>query len=188
MPNNDATGQKHTSTRAANALPPRVLAAADEPPVPPRPPWLAPDRKRDMDRHATIRSSVRPSPAAIRSNASAVEAGLGTVYEATQLGLDRRVAIKILRPDASVREGALERFRHEAQLAAQLQHPNIVVVHDFDVTSDGNAYIAMEYLPGLDARRMESPRSRAARRRCRPLPHRGRERRRGAASRLRRPP
>lgn len=74
--------------------------------------------------------------------------GVGTVYECRQLGLNRRVALKVLRPDSSLQEGAIERFQREARISAQLQHPSIVVVHDFDVMPDGQPYLVMEYLSG----------------------------------------
>ena len=74
--------------------------------------------------------------------------GMGTVYEGVQLGLDRRVAIKVIRHELSQTDSAVARFRREAKVAAGLQHPNIVIVHDFDVLSDGLAYLVMEYLGG----------------------------------------
>jgi CheY-like chemotaxis protein len=76
--------------------------------------------------------------------------GVGTVYRATQLGLDRRVAIKILRPELLKNKTALARFTREARVAANLQHPNIVTVHDFGTMADGRAFIVMEFLHGLD--------------------------------------
>lgn len=76
--------------------------------------------------------------------------GVGTVYRATQLGLDRRVAIKILRPDLLKSQTALARFTREARVAANIQHPNIVTVHDFGMMRDGRAFLVMEYLKGLD--------------------------------------
>lgn len=76
--------------------------------------------------------------------------GVGSVYQATQLGLDRRVAIKVLRPELSESDLAMARFAREAKTAAQLQHPNIVTVHDFGTTPDGRAFLVMEFLSGLN--------------------------------------
>ena len=76
--------------------------------------------------------------------------GVGTVYRATQLGLERRVAVKVLRPELLKNPTALARFTREARVAANLQHPNIVTVHDFGTMSDGRAFIVMEFLHGLD--------------------------------------
>jgi WD40 repeat protein/serine/threonine protein kinase len=73
--------------------------------------------------------------------------GMGVVYEAEQISLGRRVALKIL-PQRAAREGsALERFRREARSAAQLHHTNIVPV--FEVGEDGDAYFyAMQFIQG----------------------------------------
>jgi CheY-like chemotaxis protein len=76
--------------------------------------------------------------------------GVGSVYRATQLGLDRRVAVKVLRPELTNAKNAMERFAREARTAARLQHPNIVTVHDFGTTPDGRAYLVMEFLSGLN--------------------------------------
>ena len=76
--------------------------------------------------------------------------GVGSVYQATQLGLDRRVAIKVLRPELSESGNAIARFAREARTAAKLQHPNIVTVHDFGTTPDGRAFLVMEFLSGLN--------------------------------------
>jgi WD40 repeat protein/serine/threonine protein kinase/DNA-directed RNA polymerase specialized sigma24 family protein len=73
--------------------------------------------------------------------------GMGVVYEAEQISLGRRVALKIL-PQHAAREGmALERFRREARAAAKLHHTNIVPV--FEVGEEGDAYYyAMQFIQG----------------------------------------
>ncbi len=76
--------------------------------------------------------------------------GVGSVYRATQIGLDRRVAVKVLRPELTQSKTAMERFAREARTAAKLQHPNIVTVHDFGTTPDGRAFLVMEFLEGLN--------------------------------------
>jgi CheY-like chemotaxis protein len=76
--------------------------------------------------------------------------GVGAVYRATQIGLDRRVAVKVLKPELTDSRNAMERFAREARTAAGLQHPNIVTVHDFGRTPDGRAYLVMEFLEGLN--------------------------------------
>ena len=76
--------------------------------------------------------------------------GMGVVYEAEQLSLGRRVALKVL-PPALVRDGkAVQRFQREAASVAGLSHPRIVSVYGFDVTTEGVAYLAMEFVEGLD--------------------------------------
>ncbi len=78
--------------------------------------------------------------------------GMGSVYRATQLNLDRTVAIKII--SAGLADpAAFERFKREALVVARLRHPNIVSVFDFGAATDLGAYIVMEYLPGTSLNR-----------------------------------
>ena len=76
--------------------------------------------------------------------------GMSTVYLAHQTKLNRPVALKILSPPATGDEAASfeQRFRREAQTLAQLDHNNIVVLHDYGETEDGQYYLAMEYIDG----------------------------------------
>jgi serine/threonine-protein kinase len=74
--------------------------------------------------------------------------GMGAVYQATDLGLRRQVAIKVMKPELLTVEGALERFQREAQAAARLTHPNIIVVYEFGPLPGGSAYLATELLRG----------------------------------------
>ena len=77
------------------------------------------------------------------------EGGVALVYRGTDETLDRRVAIKVLRPELSDRQDVVARFRREAHAAAKLNHPNIVQIYDTGV-DDGRYYIVMEYLPELN--------------------------------------
>ncbi len=82
--------------------------------------------------------------------------GMGAVYKARQLTLDRLVAIKILPPEA-LNNGDInhvERFKNEARLMARLNHPDIVTVYDFGETSDGLLYFIMEFVDGTDVSKM----------------------------------
>ena len=73
--------------------------------------------------------------------------GMGVVYEAEQVSLNRRVALKVLPGHIASDKMALERFRREAKAAARLHHTNIVPV--FEVGSDGEvAYYAMQFIQG----------------------------------------
>ncbi|HUQ30696.1 MAG TPA: serine/threonine-protein kinase [Pyrinomonadaceae bacterium] len=74
--------------------------------------------------------------------------GMGTVYRATHLLIDRPVAIKVLNPRYVEDEAAQTRFRREARAAGRLQHANAVTVTDFGSTRDGLVYIVMELLEG----------------------------------------
>jgi serine/threonine protein kinase len=82
------------------------------------------------------------------------EGGMGQVFQAVQRRLNRLVAVKVLHPALiEGNPGALRRFQREAQAAAGLSHPNIVVVYDADC-SDGTYYIAMEFVDGTDLSRL----------------------------------
>ncbi|HEV8045772.1 MAG TPA: Stk1 family PASTA domain-containing Ser/Thr kinase, partial [Rubrobacter sp.] len=74
--------------------------------------------------------------------------GMGEVYLARDQILDRDVALKVLRRQYAGDDEFAERFKREALNAASLSHPNIVQVYDRGQTTDGAAYIAMEYVPG----------------------------------------
>ncbi len=73
--------------------------------------------------------------------------GMAQVYRARDRLLDRPVALKVLFPELSVDRAFVERFRREAQAAANLSHPNIVPVFDWG-EDDGTYYIVMEYIDG----------------------------------------
>ena len=75
--------------------------------------------------------------------------GMGTVYEASRADeqYQRRVAIKVLRHLAAG-DVALQRFRDERQILANLDHPNIAALLDGGVTADGQPYFVMEFLEG----------------------------------------
>ncbi len=76
--------------------------------------------------------------------------GMGAVYRARQLSLNRPVAIKLLPIDLGMREDFAERFRREAEALARLQHPHIVAVHDFGQADDGHYFMVMELVEGTD--------------------------------------
>ena len=76
------------------------------------------------------------------------EGGMGTVYLAEQIAINRKVALKILHPDYARDQEFVRRFRQEAKLAAALNHRNIITVFDFDQADDGSLYIVMEYVAG----------------------------------------
>jgi serine/threonine protein kinase/tetratricopeptide (TPR) repeat protein len=73
--------------------------------------------------------------------------GMGIVYRARDLRLDRIVALKVLPPGALLDENARKRFRHEALALAKLNHAHIATIHDFD-THDGVDFLVMEYVEG----------------------------------------
>jgi predicted Ser/Thr protein kinase len=73
--------------------------------------------------------------------------GMGAVYLAREMALDREVAIKVLPADRSASADSRERFRREARTAAKLSHPNIVPLHTFGEV-DGTMYFVMGYVRG----------------------------------------
>jgi serine/threonine protein kinase/formylglycine-generating enzyme required for sulfatase activity len=74
--------------------------------------------------------------------------GYGAVYRATQLGMERPVAIKVLKAEFVGDLKEVARFQLEARAIANLRHPGIVLVHDFGVAQGGRLYLVMEYLQG----------------------------------------
>ena len=79
--------------------------------------------------------------------------GMGVVYKAMDIDLDRAVALKLIAPEWMEDENATSRFRTEARLAASLEHPNIVPVHRGG-EEQGVLYLAMRFVPGTNLRRM----------------------------------
>ncbi len=75
------------------------------------------------------------------------QGGMGTVFKARHLKLERTVAVKFLKPDVAQSDEARERFTREAKAMALLSHPHIVQVFDFG-TQDGEAYLVMEHVSG----------------------------------------
>ena len=78
--------------------------------------------------------------------------GMGEVYRAHDLLLDRAVAVKVLQPGLAADPQLVDRFKAEARAAARLTHPNVVAVYDWGEESDRTYYMVMEYVPGTDLR------------------------------------
>ncbi len=79
------------------------------------------------------------------------------VYQATDLNLRRAVAVKQLKPELSGDSRFIKLFRSEAHLAGQLDHPNVLTIHDWSADEDGRdggAYIVTEYLTGGTLRQL----------------------------------
>jgi serine/threonine protein kinase/tetratricopeptide (TPR) repeat protein len=80
--------------------------------------------------------------------------GMGVVYAAWDPELDRRVALKFIRPGHAVSPELLaRRLRREAQAMARLRHDNVVAVYDFGGSADGQLFVAMEYVDGVSLRK-----------------------------------
>jgi serine/threonine-protein kinase len=78
------------------------------------------------------------------------EGGMGAVYEAIQLRLNKRVAIKLMARQLTANQDALARFRREAEITSRLGHPHLVNVIDFGASEAGEPYLVMEFLEGED--------------------------------------
>jgi eukaryotic-like serine/threonine-protein kinase len=78
------------------------------------------------------------------------EGGMATVFEAIQLKLERRVAVKVMSGALVQYPEAVARFRRELKITSQLAHPNIVQMLDFGATPGGRPYLVTEYLEGED--------------------------------------
>lgn len=76
------------------------------------------------------------------------EGGMGSVYEAVNDNIERRVAIKVLHKEYAGQPEVVTRFFNEARAANRINHPSMVQIHELGSLADGTAYIVMEYLDG----------------------------------------
>ena len=76
------------------------------------------------------------------------QGGFAEVYEVWDKELERRLAVKVLRPDVAWTAGTVERFQRETRAAAKLEHPNILPIH-FVGAGEGLAYYAMPFVEGM---------------------------------------
>jgi tRNA A-37 threonylcarbamoyl transferase component Bud32 len=74
--------------------------------------------------------------------------GMGTVYRATHLGLERTVAVKVLKKEFALEHGVAERFMREARTMARLRHPRAAMIFDAGKLPDGRPFIVMEHVEG----------------------------------------
>ena len=91
------------------------------------------------------------------------QGGMGAVFRAWDLRLERPVAIKVVRADLLSDPDSRARFRRESQIVARLQHPSIVTVFDYGTLPDGAAYLVMEFVAGEDLRHVIKREGRLAR-------------------------
>ena len=103
------------------------------------------DRVATVD-HAQVLIGKELGPYIVRSLVS--EGGMGVVYAGEHPTLGRRVALKVLRPEFSIRDDIVERFTLEAKAVNLIGHANIVNIYDFGTTPYGSFYIVMEYIDG----------------------------------------
>ena len=82
------------------------------------------------------------------------EGGMGIVYAGQHESIGRRVALKVLRPELSLRDDIVDAFVQEARAVSTIGHENIVKVYDFGRTPFGSFYIVMEFLQGATVRQL----------------------------------
>ena len=75
--------------------------------------------------------------------------GMGVVYKATQLGLERTVALKLIAPDVAHDARFRDRFERESRLAASIDHPNVIPVYEAG-EADGSLFLSMRWVEGAD--------------------------------------
>ncbi|CAN5450393.1 hypothetical protein BH10CYA1_BH10CYA1_26560 [soil metagenome] len=75
--------------------------------------------------------------------------GMGSVYKAQHTSLGKTQAIKVLKQSALENNTALNRFDIEAKAASHLNHPNLVSVHDYGLTTEGAPYLVMDFVEGI---------------------------------------
>jgi serine/threonine-protein kinase len=78
------------------------------------------------------------------------EGGMGEVYMAEHVAIEKRIALKVLRLEYSQKSEVVARFLQEAKSASRIKHPNVVDVFDFGQLEDGRFFLALEFLNGND--------------------------------------
>lgn len=166
-------------TMAYDGHPPEV-PAVDPEHVPTRREEAVPELPRDQrptaleHDHDAVRSRVEAAVAATESSTRETQVdpmlgttiggrfqvvsrigagGMGVVYRARQLGMDRDVAIKMLHRELAHDEKVVSRFKIEALAVSRLNHPNTIRIFDFGQLDDGTLYFAMEFLEGSSLER-----------------------------------
>ncbi len=115
-------------------------------------------KKKAIDNDASI--SLTPIPTVgskiqIASNDRYVlikeiaRGGMGVVYLAFDQDLRRHVAMKVIKPKKNLKLRHIHRFIQEAQILAQLEHPNNVPIHEFGITTQGHLFFTMKYIEGI---------------------------------------
>jgi serine/threonine-protein kinase len=80
------------------------------------------------------------------------EGGMGVVYKARQISIDRVIALKMLNAQMAQDQTWVQRFYNEAKACSRLQHPNTIRMFDFGQTQDGRLFMTMEFLDGVSLR------------------------------------
>ena len=87
--------------------------------------------------------------AGYRLDEPAGRGGMGVVFQATHIALERRVAVKLIAPELAANEQFRERFKRESRVAASIDHAHVIPIFDAG-DEDGQLYVAMRYVDGTD--------------------------------------
>jgi GAF domain-containing protein/predicted Ser/Thr protein kinase len=119
---------------------------------------LAPDGAARCPDDRSVLQPVIGMPVTVdgkyRVDAVVGRGGMGAVFRARDLRLERDVAVKVVRADLVNDADSRSRFQREAQIVARLQHPAIVTVFDYGRLPDGAAFLVMEFVRGEDLRHL----------------------------------
>lgn len=107
---------------------------------------------KPLKAHCVLANSTPADSARYRIGKEIGSGGMGIVYEGWDVQLQRPIAIKIIRDKELAKPKGLLRFFREARIAARLQHPSILSIHEFDIDSNGRAFIVMGLLDGQTLR------------------------------------
>lgn len=91
------------------------------------------------------------------------EGGMGLVYKARHVHLERLSAVKVLLPQTAIQPDAVKMFRREAQLASSINHPNSVTIYDYGEVGAKLFYLAMEFIQGRNLAEVIRPKGKSPR-------------------------
>jgi pSer/pThr/pTyr-binding forkhead associated (FHA) protein/tRNA A-37 threonylcarbamoyl transferase component Bud32 len=148
-------GAEPATTLSATPPPPPAAAPAPPPPAPPPPPRAPRTPPPPIDTAARRRLTADLPLGTVFAGCEVEDVvghgDMGVVYRADELALQRRVALKVIRPEHSSEERFRERFRREAGVAAAIDHPNVIPIFDAG-EEQGVLYITMRFVEGTDLR------------------------------------
>lgn len=171
----DSTTDRPAPSGSPAGAPPDAAAASDQPGEAAEPPEAWPDidpqaarqllnfglASEDIPTATGVKLHIPPDLSQVAELLPHLEVlsylgggGMGAVFRACQPELGREVAVKLLPPDLAADPLWCERFRTEARVAALLDHPNLVMIHDSGVTTEGHPFYVMEYVQGTDLQRI----------------------------------
>lgn len=111
-------------------------------------------RRNDQPRQDRLRRVGEVLEETYRLEGTIDEGGMGVILEATDLKMERTVAVKLLHPRMAARTKTVKRFERELHLAKTLAHPNLIQLFDYGQTESDGLFIVMEYLEGEDLKEL----------------------------------